>query len=64
MKRVCFLELTALARTDDDFAESEREMIQLIASKFNISDVSLQGCEYLLKEYASISAKLLAFVQD
>ena len=41
MKRVCFLELTALARTDDDFAESEREMIQLIASKFNISDVSL-----------------------
>lgn len=64
VKRVFLLELTALARTDGEFAQSEREMIQLIASKFNISDVFLQECENLLKEYASISAKLLAFVQD
>ncbi|MBP3417205.1 MAG: hypothetical protein J6K76_07525 [Spirochaetaceae bacterium] len=63
VKRIFLLELAALARTDGDFAQSERELIQLIAEKLNISDGLLQDCENLLKEYESISERLLAFVQ-
>lgn len=63
VKRIFLLELGALARTDGDFAQSERELIQLIAEKLNISDVLLQDCENLLKEYESISERLLTFVQ-
>ena len=64
VKRIFLLELAALARTDGDFAQSERELIQLIAEKLNNSDGLLQDCENLLKEYESISERLLAFIQD
>ncbi|MBQ9206301.1 MAG: TerB family tellurite resistance protein [Treponema sp.] len=63
VKRIFLLELLACANADGDFAESEKALIQSFVKAFGLSESDSQSCLDLLKEYTTISAKLMKFVQ-
>ena len=64
IKRIFLLELTACAKADGDFADTEKELINSFVKAFKISDTSLQKCLFLLDEYTNISKRIMSFVQE
>lgn len=64
IKRIFLLELTACAKADGDFADSEKSLINSFVKAFKISDTSLQKCLVLLDEYTNISKRIMSFVQE
>lgn len=64
IKRIFLLELTACAKADGDFADSEKSLINSFVKAFKISDTSLQKCLVLLDEYTNISTRIMSFVQE
>lgn len=64
IKRIFLLELTACAKADGDFADSEKSLINSFIKAFKISDTSLQKCLVLLDEYTNISKRIMSFVQE
>lgn len=64
IKRIFLLELTACAKADGDFADTEKELINSFVKAFKISDTSLQKCLVLLDEYTNISKRIMSFVQE
>ena len=64
VKRVFLLELTACAKADGDFAETEKALISSFLNAFKLTDNSLQECLNLLDEYMNVSKKLMSFVQE
>ena len=64
IRRIFLLELTACAKADGDFADSEKSLINSFVKAFKISDTSLQKCLVLLDEYTNISKRIMSFVQE
>ena len=64
IKRIFLLELTACAKADSDFADTEKSLINSFVKAFKLSDDSLQKCLVLLDEYTKISQKIMTFVQE
>ena len=64
IKRIFLLELTACAKADGDFADSEKSLINSFVKSFKISDTSLQKCLVLLDDYTNISKRIMSFVQE
>lgn len=64
IKRIFLLELTACAKADGDFADSEKSLINSFVKAFKISDTSLQKCLVILDEYTNISKRIMSFVQE
>lgn len=64
IKRIFLLELTACAKADGEFADSEKSLINSFVKAFKISDTSLQKCLVLLDEYTNISTRIMSFVQE
>lgn len=64
VKRIFLLELTACAKADGNFAETEKSLINSFVKAFGLSDESLQKCNQLIEEYTKISAKLISFIEE
>lgn len=64
VKRIFLLELLACANADGDFSKEEKSLIQSFVKVCSLSEASLQSSIDLLKEYKTISTKLMKFIKE
>ncbi len=61
-KRLVIIELMALAKSNEEFHEYEKEFIEKVINAFGIAPSILEEIETLVNEYFSIHKKLTNFI--
>jgi hypothetical protein len=63
-KRLVIIELMALAQSNEEFHEYEKEFIEKVINAFGIDNSIIEEIETLVKEYFAIHKKLANFIDD
>jgi uncharacterized tellurite resistance protein B-like protein len=61
-KRLVIIELMALAQSNEEFHEYEKEFIEKVINAFGIDDSIIEEMEMLVNEYFAIHKKLANFI--